>query len=89
MTLPRGYRRLGNALFRELTRDDRPSAAYRFVVFPDEAGAFRWRFVAPNGRVVAVSGEAYLSEDDCKAAVIVLCREAKSGTAIEFDRGSR
>jgi uncharacterized protein YegP (UPF0339 family) len=58
-------------------------------VFRDDEGSFRWRFLAPNGRVVAVSGEAYLSEDDCKAAIVVLCREAKSGTAIEFDRGGR
>ena len=88
MNLPTAYRRLGTAVFRELTRVDGSPDTYRFVVFRDEA-AYRWRFVAPNGRVVAVSGEAYLTEDDCKAAIIVLCREAKSGTAIDFVRGQR
>lgn len=88
MNLPTAYRRLGHAVFRELTRPDGSPDAYRFVVFRDD-DAFRWRFVAPNGRVVAVSGESYVTEDDCKAAIIVLCREAKSGTAIEFDRGPR
>ena len=85
MNLPTAYRRLGHAVFRELTREDGSPDTYRFVVFRDGA-AYRWRFVAPNGRVVAVSGEAYRSEDDCKAAIIVLCREAKSGTAIDFER---
>ena len=85
MNLPTAYRRLGHAVFRELTRVDGSPDTYRFVVFRDGT-AYRWRFVAPNGRILAVSGEAYLSEDDCKAAIIVLCREAKSGTAIEFER---
>jgi uncharacterized protein YegP (UPF0339 family) len=59
-------------------------SGYRFVVFKDQA-AFRWRFVAPNGRIVAVSGEGYGSETDCKTAISILCREAKSGTPITFD----
>ncbi len=61
---------------------------YRFVVYSDPTGAYRWRFVAPDGRLVAVSGEGYLSEDDCKTALILLCREARSGVAIEFDRSA-
>jgi uncharacterized protein YegP (UPF0339 family) len=88
MTFSRGYRRLGHALLREMTRVDESPPGYRFVVFRDDAGAFRWRFVGPNGRIVAVSGEGYLSEDDCKTAIIIICREAKSGTAIEFDRST-
>jgi uncharacterized protein YegP (UPF0339 family) len=63
-------------------------SGYYFVVFADPAGAYRWRFVSPDGRLVAVSGEGYLTEDDCKTALILLCREAKSGVAIEFDRGA-
>lgn len=63
-------------------------SAYRFVVHSDPAGAYRWRFVAPDGRLVAVSGEGYLSEDDCKTALILLCREARSGVAIEYDRSA-
>jgi uncharacterized protein YegP (UPF0339 family) len=63
-------------------------SGYHFVVYADPTGAFRWRFVSPDGRLVAVSGEGYLTEDDCKTALILLCREAKSGVAIEFDRSA-
>lgn len=31
---------------------------YRFVVYKDVDNKWRWRFVAPNGQIVAV-GEAY------------------------------
>ena len=88
MTFSGRYGRLRGSLVRELLREGDSPPAYRFVVFRDRAGAFRWRFVAPNARIVAVSGEGYRSEDDCKAAIIVLCREAKSGTPIEFERSA-
>jgi uncharacterized protein YegP (UPF0339 family) len=37
---------------------------YRFEVYEDEAREFRWRLVAPNGRTVADSGEAYARKAD-------------------------
>lgn len=29
------------------------------VIYKDRKGEWRWRFVAPNGRIVADSGEGY------------------------------
>jgi uncharacterized protein YegP (UPF0339 family) len=81
----RTYALLRDSVAREITRAGESASAYRFVVFRDQAGAYSWRFLAPNGRVVAVSGEGYRNEADCKSAISVLCREAKSGTPIEFD----
>ena len=81
--------RLGQVLFNELTKTDQPHGGeYRFVVSPDEAGAYRWRFLTPSGRLVAISGEAYPNVDDCRTAIAVLCREAKSGTLVEIDLSS-
>jgi hypothetical protein len=37
-------------------------------VYLDKAGGWRWRRVAPNGEVIADSGEAYTREDNARAA---------------------
>lgn len=39
---------------------------YRLEFYEDEAGEFRWRLVASNGNIVAVSGEGYKNRNDCK-----------------------
>lgn len=31
----------------------------KVVIYKDRKGEWRWRFVAPNGRIVADSGEGY------------------------------
>ena len=33
--------------------------AYELVVYRDRAGEHRWRFIAPNGHIVADAGEGY------------------------------
>lgn len=35
-----------------------------FVIYEDDAGEFRWRLIAANGRIVADSGESYTRERD-------------------------
>ncbi|WP_169974865.1 YegP family protein [Tautonia rosea] len=37
----------------------------KFHVYKDQAGEFRWRLVAPNGRIIADSGEGYSSKQKC------------------------
>lgn len=32
---------------------------WEFRVYEDRAGQFRWRLVAPNGQIIADSGEGY------------------------------
>lgn len=34
-------------------------------VYVDESGRFRWRRVAPNGRIVSESGQGYRSKRKC------------------------
>ncbi len=33
-------------------------------VYQDKKGLFRWRFVAPNGKIVADGGEGYASRSN-------------------------
>ena len=52
--------------------EDRPEAStYRFEIYRDAKGEYRWRFVAPNGRIMADSGEGYKTKE-------ALCRSLES-----------
>lgn len=44
---------------------DRPD---RVQVYPDDAGEYRWRRIAPNGEVVSDSGEGYVVESHARDA---------------------
>jgi len=41
----------------------------KFEIFKDEAGEFRWRLVAKNGNIVAVSGEGYEKKAAIKRSI--------------------
>lgn len=58
---------------------------YWFFVYKDKAREYRWRFYAPNNRVMADSGEGYKNKADCIAAINTLCREATGGVTIVSD----
>jgi len=60
---------------------------YFFFVYKDRAGEFRWRFYAPNHRIMADSGEGYATKDGCVAAINTVVREAVGGVTIEFAEG--
>jgi uncharacterized protein YegP (UPF0339 family) len=38
--------------------------------YQDDSGQWRWRAVAPNGRIVADSGESYHNRKDCEAGYL-------------------
>lgn len=38
--------------------------------YQDDSGEWRWRAVAPNGRIVADSGEGYKNRGDCEAGYL-------------------
>lgn len=40
-----------------------------FEMYRDEHLQFRWRLTADNGRLVAHSGEAYRTQEDCANAI--------------------
>ena len=37
---------------------------YKFEVYKDDAGEWRFRMIAPNGKIIAV-GEGYHNKQDC------------------------
>ena len=51
------------------------AADYVFDRYIDGKGEWRWRYVAPNGRIMADSGEGYSSLDACNQAIAVIKRE--------------
>lgn len=42
---------------------------YEFHVFKDTSGEYRWRLKAPNGQIVATSGEGYTRKWSARRAV--------------------
>jgi uncharacterized protein YegP (UPF0339 family) len=57
---------------------------YYFEVYKDRERKFRWRFWAPNGRIMADSGQGYVRKQDCIDGINELCREAKGGISIVY-----
>jgi len=44
-------------------------AKYKFVLYKDKKGEFRWRLSAGNGQVIADSGEGYTRKANCQRMV--------------------
>jgi len=42
----------------------RPYPSY--FIYKDQAGEYRWRYQAVNGKVLADSGEGYKTKKDCR-----------------------
>lgn len=40
-----------------------------FLIYLDQAGEYRWRCEAANGRIMADSGEGYRNYQDCRDAI--------------------
>lgn len=55
---------------------------YYFEVYKDREAKFRWRFLAPNSRIMADSGQGYVSKESCTKAINEIVREAKGGISI-------
>jgi uncharacterized protein YegP (UPF0339 family) len=49
-----------------------PRTPYFFFVYRDVAKEYRWRFYAPNNRILADSGEGYKNLGDCLAAITLV-----------------
>ena len=52
---------------------------HQFEVYKDVAGEHRWRLRAPNGKIVADSGESYKSARSARTAITSLERAFKHG----------
>ena len=44
----------------------------QYRVYKDNAGQWRWRFIAANGRIIADSAEGYWNQADCMAGITLV-----------------
>lgn len=49
----------------------------KFELYRDDAGEWRWRFRAANGRILATGAEGYKNKGDCRAG-LDLVRESRA-----------
>lgn len=49
---------------------------YKFQMYMDKVGDWRWRFIAPNNKKTADSGGGYRSESSCMNAIEAIRRES-------------
>ncbi len=55
---------------------------YRFEIFKDKVGEYRWRFQAPNGEIVAQS-EGYATKAGARKGAQVLVDKAGDAEVVE------
>jgi len=55
----------------------REKEKYKFEIYKDKKDEWRWRFVAPNGRIIADSGEGYKWKGDCLHGIELIKKYAK------------
>ena len=58
----------------------------KFKVYKDEAGEWRWRFIASNGRIIADSGEGYINKTDCLHGIELVKSEAPEAEIVYVER---
>ena len=56
---------------------------YKFEVYKDKAGEYRWRLVAPNGQSIAASGEGYSSKESCLEGIESVKQHASGAQVTE------
>jgi uncharacterized protein len=57
---------------------------YKFEVYKDKAGQFRWRLVASNGRTIAESGESFSGKQACLDGIESVRKNAPSAQVVEL-----
>jgi uncharacterized protein YegP (UPF0339 family) len=53
---------------------------WKFEVYKDNAGEFRWRLKAANGEIVATSSEGYTYKQSCLKGIELVQMNAASAT---------
>lgn len=41
----------------------------RYEYYRDNVNQWRWRYIASNGKTIAVSSESYVNEQDCLTSI--------------------
>jgi uncharacterized protein YegP (UPF0339 family) len=54
-----------------------------FEVYEDSAGEWRWRLLAPNGNIIADSGEGYVSKQGAKRGIESVKTHAPAASVVE------
>lgn len=49
-----------------------------FELYKDKSGEYRWRFRADNNKIIADSGEGYISKSDCEHGIELVKRQTPS-----------
>jgi uncharacterized protein YegP (UPF0339 family) len=58
---------------------------WKFEIYPDTAGNYRWRLKAANGQKVATSGESFDSRSNAKRAAENVKQNAAGAEIVEVD----
>lgn len=56
---------------------------WKFEIYADEGGKYRWRLVASNGQTVAASGESFASKANAKEAAENVKNKASSADVVD------
>jgi uncharacterized protein YegP (UPF0339 family) len=57
---------------------------YKFEVYKDKGGQYRWRLVASNGRNIAESGEGFSSKQACLDGIESVKKNAAGAQVVEL-----
>jgi len=57
----------------------------RFKLYEDNLGQWRWKFVAKNGEVIAVSSESYAEKRDAKKSIQLVLDAGRAKAADVID----
>jgi uncharacterized protein YegP (UPF0339 family) len=50
----------------------------KFIIYYDRKKHFRWKLVARNRKIIAVSGEGFTRRRNCQKSIVRLCDGATS-----------
>lgn len=56
-----------------------------FYIYKDTSKQWRWRFVATNGKTIAVSSESYHNLFDCEHSIALVKKDAPTSPVIGDD----
>ena len=56
---------------------------YKFELYQDKAGEWRWRLVASNGQTIATGGEGYSSKASAVAGIESVQKHAPDAAIVE------
>jgi uncharacterized protein YegP (UPF0339 family) len=59
---------------------------WKFELYKDSAGEYRWRLKAANGEIVAISSEGYTFKQSCVSAIELVQKHAASATVVDLTK---